>query len=571
MMDEMLPNTDSIFMNVLRGCLYSIAATIQCACFWLALVSVCFCFAPLLLLCSLRTGGTLMCRHHRSVHAVLFSWVLVGLVCFTVSVIPAHAAAPPWLAGGIGFPLNIPDFYQHQKYGKTADGGQNSDDWEKVGGWCRPTSLLDGMFYWNNTGYAMTGYGGITANNTWLDIQNTEINNMRLAVIKEKASDPNPPGLAGYLKDHGHGVDKGAGPGKGLQTTAYQEGGGGVRYVDNMGGLKNYKIGGNNGTFFQAVTNEMQDGKQVQVLVDAKGAAAVDASLWWANKTQGLSGGFYHNVAAAGFDLNNDTLYFADPDSNKGNAKANAGIDWSIRPDPAVNARKYIPWDGTKDVVPLADRVGNNAPAGAEVSKYFFGAKMAADGQVFDKSVAANERYKDVRIRYLEVIQPVQIARSTPAGGAALGAGSPLVSNQFDVTAGLYADVDDFYIFPNAKLVSMPSFDLCVSTCTITTLPENGIDDFGNFRPYGGFHIDLGNNSPIQLGQIGHLSFLTDSPFDGLDALFGDASDPLLYRPQVYGAPELFLPDQVPEPITLTIALIGLSAAWPHYRQRRLQ
>jgi hypothetical protein len=463
-------------------------------------------------------------------------------------------AGPAWWDGNRGFIPDTTDFYQHQRYGKTAAGGENSDDWEKDGGWCRQTSIMNGLYYWKKKGYAGVLPNGITANNTWLDTFGTELPKLVKTMIDDKKS------LADALKAKGHGVDAGVGAGKGLAIMYFFADGTDVKYESSDGADKG-KLAGT--TLFEAYKDELIDGKQVQIIFHTpNGAGPYSGKLWW--KGDKLADGAFHNVTGAGVDVAASTIFFDDPDSNKlANADGDAGIDWKARPDAAVNARKFIAWDGTNDVIP----VPNPANAGE-----FFAAKMKADGVTIDGTVADNARYQNVQIAYLEVIQPAQaVRRPGPLPTSASPASSlPTVStvNEFDITAGPEMPVDAFWFFPTALVDwgAPVTFSLSDGSSWVPS-SSGGTDPEGNVRPYGGVKVEA-TSGRLDPGEIGQLTFTTLSAFDGYDTMFRDAEAPGVYRVQVYGVPGLVLPAQrcegVPQ-ITVTrsqISWTGIGAAY---------
>jgi len=479
--------------------------------------------------------------------ATVLLWFLVSTCVWFVS--RASSADPDWWDAGNmrGFRKNIPDFYQHQYWGDIAL-------WEKDGGWCRPTALLNCLYSWKVQGYNGLLDDDITKKNDWLLQSCIEIAGLLPVHGEQKVND--------MLKDRGHGSDKG--PGVGLVFNQYT--------VDQTTGMVTYKssekdpITGRSVeknrmvSAFDAYKNELKDGQDVMIRWSAEKRQVggmdlmYDPALWWTFSGQDSMGrpeykggsyadGNYHYVTGVGVDCKTMEIFFADPDSNKGSGAGDAGIDWTKRPDPAVNGRKYkLPDDMN---VPIPERPADMTKDPIDFEKFYGSAKIGADG-----FTVTDGRYKDIRIGAIETICPikaaVQSSATTPEGK---------VTTTMSINPGIYNEIESIILYPNVPVdfsdlgafSMISSGDVWLTSLLSPSLP----DPDGNSRLLGGvrFDLDISLSDGFGPGDLGTAMLNTLSFFDGYDIMMLIAgtsdwlvqtvgADEILYGPQIYYVPE---------------------------------
>lgn len=308
---------------------------------------------------------------------------------------------------------NIPDFFQHQNIDTDAA-------WEPKSGWCYDVAMIDAMYSLNLQPnyrglYDTTATGPypisdkIDQTTDWLDASSKAIKAMAAA-----------PSVQKYLDDRNHGTN--AGWRNSLTHDTYvfdnfddpyikdvKPNKGGYKGITGFTGDKKMKyflptkpgdakeVAAFGATLVKPIDNFA---KQLMVGGGAKGVTLQVGRgsntekkpvVWWGN---------FHQVAGAGVDLASKTVYFADPDSNKGSKKADAGWDFMDNYAPAI-ARKYkLPDDKNVPVAPVLD------PANADWEKYYGKWTLNGDGFTVDGGVEAPDRYKGTTIRKVETISP---------------------------------------------------------------------------------------------------------------------------------------------------------------------
>jgi len=436
--------------------------------------------------------------------------------------------------------FNVPDFYQHQKLGKTEAGGQNDSEWEaavkvvagsavfdinKRGGWCRLSAFMDAFYYWRKAGYnGMMPNAGAITNAEWLHFVNLYTKQFALLSFRQdKPAEQR--GIKAALKVAGHGEEKGVSkpgdaPKKGLAYVLYgwDAAAGRATYPSSDGVAKFADGLGFPLSLFDHAALRVLAGSSVTPHLLKAGAT--DASIWWD----------YHNVTIGGVDIDDRQFFIADPDCNRGDKKADAG--WVF-----PQARKYKAWDGTDDVIPVPTPGAGNPPADpADFAKKFVTVKLAADGRTIDGTEVANERYRKVVVNFLEVIEPV---RAAPKAAASLVGGTGL-SHLFEVTPGSLFAMNEFWIFPTRPVDGdvVPSFvtdDAPGQPRTWEVTAEGAftglVDPFGNPRSMGGVHVVLLSGPALGPDEVGELSFGTAVPF----APLSDGYDILTRHPAITG------------------------------------
>jgi hypothetical protein len=467
-------------------------------------------------------------------------------------------AQPTWYdaANNRGIATNVSDVFQHQNYNTDAN-------WENGGGWCYTTGIMNSFYFFKQRGYDGLLPNAATANATWLDTVNGELKDFSTNYFTGTTS------VRGWLAAKGHGAAGGVRSGL-LHTRIIENSGAGrMEYVSFDGSLKAVpQVGGFNPTVFQVATKYLEDDKSINLIIRAQGAAVVDAANWWARVPADPAS--YHTLTLAGFDrAGTGTLYVADPDSNKGNANANAGWAAPLRPDPALNARRYV----AGDPVPVAPR-GPNAsdipPNPGRDSSY---ASLQIDGtdlrlKTF-ANVAANNRFRSLYVSDLEIVERRQadliVAAPPPITGPTGGPGPTPLTHTFEISAGLTEPVDQFWLFPDHVLASgfsLPTFTAPGGAWNLaSTLLPGGLDPWTNTRSSGGLLFSLTAGAPLLPGLNGTIGLLQGT-FSGLisgwDIAFRDALDSSVWRVQAYGQDLPNLPlQQIPAPAGGVIVLVG--------------
>ncbi len=466
-------------------------------------------------------------------------------------------AQPTWYdaANGRGIANDVSDVYQHQNYNTDAN-------WENGGGWCYTTGIMNSLYFFKQKGYQGLLPNAATANATWLDTINTELKDFSTNYFAGNTS------VRGWLAAKGHGAAGGVRSGL-LQTRIVENPANSrMEYVSFDGTLKAVpQVVGFNPTVFQVATNYLQDDKSVNLIIRAQGAPVIDAANWWARNP--AHPGAYHTLTLAGFDrAGTGTLYVADPDSNKGNANANAGWAAPVRPDPALNARRYV----AGDPVPVAPRGANPNDIPPNPGRDSYYASLQMDGtdlrlKTF-ANVAANNRFRSLYVSNLEIMERRQADLIAVAPPPITSGTTTALTHTFEISAGLAEPVDQFWLFPDQTLASgfsLPTFSAPGGTWSLaSTLSPGGMDPWTNTRSAGGLLFSLSGGSPLLPGlggTIGSLQATFSGLISGWDIAFRDALDPSVWRIQAYGQDLPNLPlQQVPTPGAGIGLLMGIGA-----------
>ncbi|MBL8964062.1 MAG: hypothetical protein KF787_04025 [Phycisphaeraceae bacterium] len=248
-----------------------------------------------------------------SVHTLTVGSLVFAAVC-TAAGQSAHAQHK-WYQGAAdrGFQQRIPDFYQHQYYvGDIADSWQTSypdkttyPTWGVVAGVCYQTALANGLASWEPYGYAGATSAGTLEKDTWRTAYRKTIEDVSAAGAN----------MQGYLDDrktangwkrqllfNQYSIDGATGT---VQTPSGKK----IQQPDGMGGFKVVSA-------FDVYKRMLLNEASVTVLIGQDAGKTYDDTVWWGN---------YHAVTGVGFDGKTGEMYFADPDSNKGNRSAKTG------------------------------------------------------------------------------------------------------------------------------------------------------------------------------------------------------------------------------------------------------
>jgi|GEM_PF-2372324 len=485
-----------------------------------------------------------------------------------------------------GFQWGVLDMYQHQNRGAV-----NDTQWEDTGGWCRPTAYLDALWGWKLAGFN-TLPDAVLDNNAWLNSASASLKTMsRDFWFKAPAPGTSSPHGTGRLERWLHNrpgsIGIAAGVGKGLmEVEIIDDGSGRLKYSswaltgDAM--LRNVPGAGGTQPILHAAQDAFIKNRSVVATIEvapAYQAAAAAEGLWWA-------GGSYHTITLAGIDIPNNKIYFADPDSNHGNAGTDSGITGGFpgpATDPIVQAKRFKP----SDPIPVAARIpGQPSATPTGVGAYYREVTVDPGTGQFLLNAVLNERYRFPDITSYNTIERIKAApRALPqplsVGSAGLSGDGFFNSTQFnysyewDITAGMVEAVDAFWFFPNSAFdPGSFSFTATGGTWQLkSVLGPDEPDPFGNTWPFGGVMFSLMSGLPLLPGgksednpsPPGLLTFRSESLVTAWDTYFHDASDPLgldadpmlqIWDVQSVGGVMMDFPPHVPEPGLLS-ALLG--------------
>ncbi len=528
-------------------------------------------------------------------------------------------------AGAVTWRPNVPDFFQHQRWGSdgTIPGGAagaGDPTWEAnyspavpagpggvppampedggFGGWCWQTAVTNQLYYFRQRGYRTFGpaIGAATDPTTVADVHDQ----IKLFDTDYGATfDGNPKSTSKRINEiltaRGTGPDKGL---DGLLSQNLLQQGASIYYRNAKG--QDTKFG--KGTLYDHVQaiDKAGDLSNLRLTYEAS-----SSKLWWEGPNPGR--GNFHVVTVAGIDTAGDgTLWFADPDSNKGNANANAGwsadiIDWKAAPAGVPEkARRYNGGD--------AYRLAGAAPANnAERDLFYYPGTLATTKTAFSIPAGASDRYDDVEIKYLETMETIKgVSKPAPAPGGP----PPGAAKKFQVSpgAGSSSIINELWLYPSRsieKLINlissgfggtapasawnwtlMPGVGDAPSSDPFLPAIDNipGLDRYGNPRDEGGLYLTVNSANPFwigrSLGLLGNelLEFeyetLGGVPLEGWDFLYNDFSDTSLLSLGVqtfggnsgYELPTLQIP--VPEPNALLLLVLG-GVAFVGSRRRR--
>jgi hypothetical protein len=463
-----------------------------------------------------------------------FAWLLaLALPAWATGTVRAD---PTWYTAGTGgFNPNIADFYQHQNW---VSGGPDTG-WEGKGGWCYPVAYADVYYDWTKRGYT-----GLFANSSKI------IDPAKWFNAAYKPSDPMTSDIAKvatamlgkdpqvYLNNTGHN------PAASLQPL-----------LSNWFSVKgDGTASGTTMTAFQMIDEKVRAGDDFLITLKPGTTAP-----WW--KTS------FHWLAGAGVDVKNNTVFVADPDSNRGSAAANAAPNtWKASADlpgfPGPLASKNtdpIP-------IPAAPAIGN----AATYNTYYAGLALDSSSQKITGD-AADARYTGTNLINLGFISAPKSFLYDKADIPGKGWETSLALNSGTET------VDKIFIAPTSSLASASdlfSFSLAGSTWSTS---EKSQDPFANPLSYGGVEYDLTGGSPLTSGEqatamLGTTSDFSASGYEVFLHFAGDASnlwDPEVYGPIPSGSDLTHLQSPTPEPSSIALAVFASAVLAGYGRHRR--
>ncbi len=381
------------------------------------------------------------------------------------------------------FAIGVPDFFQHQRWGGHGAGAAADPYartwWEKGGGWCYQTSVLNQFSFMSAKGGVFTGVipVAMTLPATWRATFPDEIKKL---VDAPTLANPNP--LDRVWDDAYHRAlnVRGVGPrsarGTGLVRSEIFEKGTSVEYQSSAGPTFTVK----DRTLLQAGLAILKNKDAVNLYL----RRAATAKLWWS----GAGAGAFHSVTLVGVDIPAKTVWFADPDSNPdpagadGNENSNAGWNGPAVMDPTKHPVKKRRFPAGAQPLPIP-----NTALAADRALRLFETKLKNDLVTFDLSaaaVAAFDRYDGVAITKLVGLHVIPAKGKTIAGAASTGFSFELGPNGGDTLP-----IDTVWFFPADRAIDFGrpfTFDVPGWTITDIIMPGE-LDEWENERPFGGF------------------------------------------------------------------------------------
>lgn len=500
---------------------------------------------------------------HRLVAASAIAWSILGRFSQ-----PAPAAAPTFVP-------NVPDFFQHQKFGADTDPGA-SKTWERNAkgngaGWCYYAATADQLYTLKKKGYAVFPATGndITDPAKWLGAANTEIQGLFTDITNAQDN----PSLDPLLDDPVNQVldARKVGPNQGvisglLHNELFQDGAN-LAYLSSDTGAK--MIFQRNTTAAEMAVRFLRNGDTASLRLTHK--TKTDA-LWWS----GDGGGDFHQVDVAGYDALAPTkLWLADPDSNPnpgsndGNKNTNAGFTRDLGNTAVLNQIKARRFRDT-DPIPVAAA----PPSATDISKRFLEAPLSNDKKQLNVTAADFNRFDGVDVAGVSTVEVVKGAAKPPP---APGGPNPGAAKEFQVSPGQTGaiPIDEFWLFPaSTSLTSISSFTDGMGGSLPDwqfqlVAPGAGVTDpWGNLRPEGYLHACSGcdpnaPDEPLLNTDLLQFNYETASgnALPGWDIVFDYQQDPNNLTVQVFGGAvnPNFLQD-VPEP-SWGAALLGILLA----------
>lgn len=428
-----------------------------------------------------------------------------------------------WCAAGLGasamgapvWQRYISDSYQHQRWGAPATGtvptaadvAPADQTWQATynagantvsfGGWCAMAAQVNMFYRFNRLGYRTFGPagGGGNFNPTTVAEFQTEVKKLwteyNPAAGAFNASG-RPKKFTNVLNARGAGPDQGL---AGLSAHNYRQVGADVKYL-SADGVE--RIAKPNSKVLFVLPGLLGRGDSASIRMNANPAGTGSVLNWWN----------FHCVTVGGYDITDRTIWFADPDSNKGNTNAQAGwtafdfapavagdgiLDWLAAP-PGIGSkiRRFVEGGGAPDGIPVP---AGAAPTNAERDSFYFPGKLKPDIVTFENNTAGYNRYNGVKVDMLETIETIKGIAKPAAPGAPAGA-----AKGFSVSANTGNDLGmtEFYLF------SMPGQDVSVDLLSLagtgwTASPFAGFDPLGNLRS-SGWHFSAISLSDVLIG-----------------------------------------------------------------------
>ncbi len=262
---------------------------------------------------------------HRSVGFVsnCRRFVACAVILSPLALAAAAGAAPAWFnnnASQRGFLPDVPDFFQHQRYG-TVNNATKSKSWETdqsqvlselqtLGGWCRPTAIVNTLGRLEKNGFKGVTEAKINdGGGDWRAAANSAITTLR-----DHSYDA---GIQAYL-DARRATDDGKKWATKLLFNQYTVNANGTVVVDGKTIREEDKTTAVNS--FDVYKRLLLNEQGVMLRVEKDATKTYSDTLWWGSNS-------FHYVTGAGISEagGKKQIFFADPDSNKGNKSAKAG------------------------------------------------------------------------------------------------------------------------------------------------------------------------------------------------------------------------------------------------------
>jgi hypothetical protein len=565
---------------------------------------------------------------------------------FLMTATPLHAQAPPaWYTANVGgfvgyVPANggnpavaptIPDFYQHQDWAPQGNPVTSSNAWESnplgaggnPSGWCGFTAFAD-VFY----DLTARGYGNLFSINP-VTLPNTNGNpNTWFTAMYGPTVNPPAPGpavrvgntetTAGVQQSDIYQLAR-AGVGVGnipvsvqnyLNNTANMNRPRGLpalrseTYPVSPNGQMQYwsfpqrrflPMAGANSSVFGFTNTQLRQGTDViYELLPPNPPGIPPGSVlpgiqnpWWPDHALAVTG-----INLANNNVQNQMVYVADPDSNRG-ATGAGSIAWTPNNFAAPGNIASLPADGLP--VPATPAFNNNG-AGAYTT-YYDGLSVSAPNLAAgfhparitstDAPQFNNDVMNTVSVIGANVVNGYRAqARnrpsvSTPQSGSANPAVSLPQEYETDITLQIPSDmgaVDGVIIEPSMPVVapsSDPTADSLIddnNSASLWTDTEDSQDPFGNDLGGNAMEYDLSSGNPLEPGEQAEVDIATMGDFGslGYDVLLHFQGDPAgdWVPEQVAGSDydpsDVFAAEDVvvPEPTALSLLTVfGLALA----------
>lgn len=508
--------------------------------------------------------------------------ILIGLTAGS-----ALAAPPTWWDGTAkkGWINNLPDFYQHQAAQEdpvipfpypagNPNGPQanRAQAWQFGGGWCAGVAILNNMYQWSTRHASMNNLirdGDIRQDTgKWITPMR---NNIAYTAVFGALTGT---GVNAFIDMLGYGAGAALMGDPALQYAEYrvaQDGGdkGKVIFQSHRGAVtvKIPKISNSNqkreASAFDFIRMQMLADRTVNPRIGAKNAPDPDGVLWW--KGPNIYGGHYHLLSAAGIDAGavtdtkfNGTIWFADPDSNKGSKTENAGAEWVPRTisgqtrneSKVPAARKYNATDDPNRPIPARD--GSNPKLLAAGFDKFYGFMTLEDDgftvKSSDTGASGKARYEKTTITAVGTMGAITAVKA--AGSRGSGDDAP-VESLLRITNSVSGAVDQVMIFPDKGVVPGEMYDMA------------SIDPYDLAAPLGGavYNIaDFAQGSMLHPGQSLILPITTLTDFNFFDVFIRD-SETNTWFASAHAADnslDVYYELQAPTPSAITLAGLGL-------------
>ncbi len=437
--------------------------------------------------------------------------VMTRISCLALAA--AATAAPPWwdAANKRGYDRQVPDMYQHQKWGTGANGDVNADrEWQwidgEAGGWCLQVAIYNACVKVHAAGTPLVAAGSNGGAN-WLTLANNQIKSFAREMIVNGKS------MKQLL------------PASVLYKRLYMRGG--VLTYDSWRGPAEYPSGAR--SLFEAARDEFleDNGVVFKIVRDPPNTAR----QWWGN---------FHALTVTGIeDGATKRIYFADPDVNLGNLDARSVFDWT-RPNAGCTAQRFAANAGAGAYpVPAA------AAAGVLPGNWAtYWNRCEVVGDKLKRDAANNARYDKYPINELRVVEPRLLWLDPPVPAPGLPGRS---AQRAVCSVSRHGRTDDIFIFPRTPVqnvpavLSGPTFSGWNAIVYPTNVANPYQDPWGNRWIFGAIRIfksSIGQPLAWSANPTDSVTFtmLGSTPFTDCDIFYRDADNPGTWRVQSIGA-----------------------------------